>query len=76
MAPTMGSVLQFRMTKKAIYRAAKKEVEEMYQLSGGGTDPVIDEASFEAFEQGEIEEVRWVDFASYREIVLDRIREL
>ena len=76
MAPTMGSVTEFRMTQKAIDRAAKKEVEQMYQLSGGGTDPVIDEASFEAFERGEIEEVRWVDFASYREIVLDRIREL
>ena len=57
----------------AIDRAAKKEVEEMYQLSGGGADPVMDDASFAAFENGEIEEVRSMDFATYREIVLERI---
>jgi hypothetical protein len=69
----MGKVIEFRMTKKAIYRAAKKEVRRMYQLSAGGADPIIDDASFEAFERGEIDEVRWMDWASYCEMVLNRI---
>jgi hypothetical protein len=63
------------MTKKAIYRAAKKEVKQMYQRSAGGADPVpiIDDASLEAFESGEIDEVRWMDWAIYCEMVLNRI---
>ena len=54
----MGKVIEFRMTKNAIYRAAKKEVKQMYKLTGGGADPIIDEAYLEAFERGEIDEVR------------------
>jgi len=69
----MGKVIEFRMTKKAIYRAAKKEVKQMYKLSAGGADPIIDGASLDAFEKGEIDEVRWMDWASYCEMVLDNI---
>ena len=61
----MGKVIELRLTKKAIYRAAVKEMTAMYRLSGGGVDPIIDEASRGAFERGEIEEVRWRDWTSY-----------
>jgi hypothetical protein len=69
----MGKVIEFRMTKNAIYRAAKKEVKQMYKLTGGGADPIIDEAYLEAFERGEIDEVPWIDWATYCEMVLNRI---
>ena len=69
----MGKLIEFRMTKKAIYRAAKNEVRRMYQLSAGGADPIIDDASLEAFERGEIDEVRWMDWANYCEMVLNKI---
>ncbi len=71
----MGKLMEFRMTKRAIYRAAKKEVRHMYQLSAGGADPIpiIDDTSLVAFERGEIEEVRWMDWAGYCEMVLNRI---
>lgn len=60
-----GKVLLLRPTKKAVYRAAAREIQKMYQLSRGGLDPIIDDASREAFERGEIEEVRWRDWATY-----------
>ncbi len=69
----MGKVIEFLMTKKAIYRAAKKEVKKMYQLSAGGADPIIDDTSLEAFERGEIDEVRWMDWATYCEMMLNRV---
>jgi hypothetical protein len=67
---TMGKVIELRLTKKAIYRAAVKEMNQMYRLSGGGTDPIIDDASREMFERGEIDEVRWKDWTTYRATVL------
>jgi hypothetical protein len=69
----MGKVIELRLTKKAIYRAAIKEINRMYQLSAGGTDPIIDEASRWAFERGEIDEVRWKDWESYCIAMLNRI---
>jgi len=74
----MGKVIEFRMTEKSVYRAATREVKQAYQLSGGGADPVplTDEASMEAFERGEIEEVRWMAWANYCEMVFDRIARL
>jgi hypothetical protein len=69
----MGTVIDFRLTKKAIYRAAVKEMNQMYRLSAGGADPIIDEASREPFERGEIDEVRWKDWSTYRVTVLNRI---
>jgi len=69
----MGKVIELRLTKKAIYRAAEKELKKMYQLSGGGLDPIIDDASRLAFEKGQIDEVRWVDWTTYCEMVLNRI---
>ncbi len=68
----MGEIIEFRITKKAIFRAAAKEMRKMYQLSGGGLDPIIDEASRWAFERGEIDEVRWRDWATYCITLLNR----
>ncbi|MDD3582126.1 MAG: hypothetical protein PHW74_14045 [Desulfobacca sp.] len=69
----MGKVLELRLTKKAIYRAAEREMRKMYQLSAGGSDPIIDDASREMFERGEIDEVRWRDWTTYCLMVLNRI---
>lgn len=63
--PMMGKVIDLHLTKKAIYRAAEKEMKELYRLSGGGIDPIIDDASREMFERGEIDEVRWKDWTTY-----------
>jgi len=60
-----GTVIPLRQTKKSIYRAAAKEIQRIYRLSPGGTDPIIDDDSREAFERGEIEEVRWRDWATF-----------
>jgi len=69
----MGEVIELRLTKKAIYRAAVKELNRLYQLSAGGTDPIIDDASRWAFERGEIDEVRWKDWGSYCVTILNRM---
>ncbi len=69
----MGKVIELRPTEKSIYRAAMKEIRRMYQLSAGGADPIIDDASREMFERGEIDEVRWVDWATYCIKILNRI---
>jgi hypothetical protein len=69
----MGKIINFRLTQKAIYRAAVKEMEKMYQLSSGGTDPIINEASRDMFEEGQIDEVQWIDWRRYCLRVLNRI---
>jgi hypothetical protein len=69
----MGKVIELRLTKKAIYRDAVKEINKMYRLSAGGTDPIIDDASRWAFERGEIDEVRWRDWGTYCVMVLNKI---
>jgi len=69
----MGKVIELRLTKKAIYRAAINEMNKMYRLSAGGADPIIDEASREMFERGEIDEVRWNDWTTYCIRVLNKI---
>jgi hypothetical protein len=71
----MSKVIELRLTKKAIYRAAVKEMQTMYRLSGGGVDPIIDEASRWAFERGEIDEVRWEDWNTYCVMVVSMIKE-
>jgi hypothetical protein len=71
----MGKVIEFHLTKKAIYRAAVKEMEKMNQMSGGGADPIINEASREMFERGEIDEVKWHGWDQYCAGVLNRIAE-
>ncbi len=70
---TMGKIIELRLTKKAVYRAAVKEMNKMYQLSAGGTDPIIDEASREMFERGEIDEVIWRDWTTYCAMVLNKM---
>jgi hypothetical protein len=72
----MGKVIEIRLTKKAIYRAAVREIQTMYRLSGGGIDPIIDEASRWAFERGEIDEVRWKDWTTYCARVLDKTEHM
>jgi hypothetical protein len=72
----MGKVIDLHLTKKAIYRAAVKEMQKMYRMTGGGSDPIIDEASREMFERGEIDEVRWKDWTSYCVTVLNNIGTL
>jgi len=69
----MGKVIELRLTKQAIYRDAIKEINKMYRLSAGGSDPIIDDASRWAFERGEIEEVIWKDWGSYCVTMLNRI---
>jgi len=62
---SQGRVLHFRVTPKSVYRAATREIAKLYQLSHGGETPLVDDFSREAFERGEIDEVRWVDWATY-----------
>jgi hypothetical protein len=71
----MGDLVEFRLTKKAIYRAARREVERMYQMTGGGVDPVASSESRELFEMGLVEEVQWLDWETYCSSVLNRIFE-
>lgn len=71
----MGKIINFRLTQKAIYRAALKEMEKMYQLSSGGTDPIINEASRDMFEEGQIDEVEWIGWRQYCLRVLNKIGE-
>lgn len=61
----MGEIVDFRLTKKSVYRAAIKEMEQMYRLSCGGEDPIVDETSREMFERGEIDEVKWISWERY-----------
>ena len=71
----MGDLVEFRFTKKSIYRAAQREVERMYQVTGGGVDPVVSSESRELFEMGLVEEVEWLDWETYCTGVLNRIFE-
>jgi hypothetical protein len=71
----MGEVVDFRLTKKSIYRAAQREMERMYQMTGGGVDPVPSSESRELFELGLVEEVEWVDWETYCAGVINRIFE-
>jgi hypothetical protein len=71
----MGKILNFRVTKKALYRAAVREMEKMYQTSSGGSDPIINEASRELFEKGEIDEVEWLTWHRYCQNVLNQLQE-
>lgn len=71
----MGEIVDFRPNKKSIYRAAVREVEQMYRLSSGGADPIVDDTSREMFERGEIDEVKWISWESYCVQVLNIIGE-
>ncbi len=71
----MGEIVDFRLTKQSIYRAAVKEMELMYRLSSGGSDPIVDDTSRELFERGEIDEVKWLSWERYCTRVLNIIGE-
>ena len=69
----MGDLVELRLTKKSIYRAARREVERMYQMTGGGVDPIASSESRELFEMGLVEEVQWENWEAYCTGVLNRI---
>ena len=69
----MGDLVDFRLTKKSIYRAAQREMERMYQMTGGGVDPIASPESRELFELGLVEEVQWENWETYCTGVLNRI---
>jgi hypothetical protein len=69
----MGDLVEFRLTKKAIYRAAQREVQRMYQMTCGGDDPIASDESRELFELGLVEEVEWLDWETYCTKVLNRV---
>jgi len=71
----MGEIIDLRPTKKSIYRAAVKEMEQMYRLSCGGSDPIVDDSSREMFERGEIDEVKWLSWDRYCTKVLNMLGE-
>lgn len=72
----MGDLVEFRLTKKSIHRAAQREVERMYQVTGGGVDPVASSESRELFDMGLVEEVQWLDWETYCTGVINRIFEI
>ena len=69
----MGDLVQFGLTKKGIYRAARREVERMYQMTGGGVDPIASSESRELFDLGLVEEVEWVNWETYCTNVINRV---
>jgi hypothetical protein len=71
----MADIVEFRATRRSIYRAAVREMEQMYRLSSGGCDPIIDDSSQEMFERGEIDEVKWLSWDRYCINVLNMIGE-
>ena len=71
----MGDLVEFRLTEKSIYRAAKREMERMYQMTGGGVDPIASAESRELFEQGLVEEVEWLDWTTYCNAIIHRLFE-
>ena len=71
----MGNLVAFRLTEKSIHRAAKREMERMYQMTGGGVDPIASTESRELFELGLVEEVTWLDWETYCTGVINRIFE-
>ncbi len=71
----MGEVVQFRITRKAILREARREVERMYRLTAGGQDPIASSESRELFELGLVEEVAWLDWPTYCASVMNRVSE-
>lgn len=72
----MGEVVQFRITRKAVLREARRELERMYRFSAGGQDPIASSESRELFELGLVEEVEWLTWAFYCTGVLNRIFEM
>lgn len=71
----MGKVVAFRITVKHVERLARREVQKMYAVTGGGRDPIVDIASQELFEQGYLDEPRIIDWATYCKYVICRMSE-
>ena len=61
----MSKIIPFvAVTKQSIMREGKRELLRIYQMSAGGTDPIVDGRAWEDFEAGYIDEMPFVDFAS------------
>ena len=71
----MGEIIDFHLTRRSIYRAAVREMEQMYRLSSGGADPIVDDSSREMFERGEIDEVKWLSWDRYCAKILNMLEE-
>lgn len=69
----MGALVMFRPNKRSSRRQVRQEMTRMYQLSGGGRDPLPSDASREAFALGLIEEVAWQDWETYCRTLIDKI---
>jgi hypothetical protein len=61
----MGTLVSFQPTKSSILRGARREMERIYRLSGGGQDPILSDESRELFDLGLVEEVSWQDWETY-----------
>jgi hypothetical protein len=49
----MGKIIQFvSVTKQSILRDGKHELLRIYQMSAGGSDPVVDSRAWKDFEAG------------------------
>ena len=59
----MPKVIPFKsITKQSIMREGKRELLRIYQMSAGGSDPVVDSRAWEEFEMGVIDEMPWASF--------------
>jgi hypothetical protein len=68
------NVVEFKLTKKHIYRLALKEVNNLYMLSAGSNDPIVDVGSIRMFEEGYIDEPYRLDWERYCLEVIERLR--
>lgn len=71
----MGTLVAFQLTRRSILRQARREMERMYRLSGGGQDPIPSDESRALFELGLVEEVDWQDWEGYCRSILNKIYE-
>jgi len=61
----MTKIIPFKtVTKASIMREGKRELLKIYQMSAGGSDPIVDGRAWEEFEMGILDEMPFVDFMS------------
>ena len=59
----MSKILPFvTVTKQSVLREGKRELLRIYQISAGGTDPVVDSRAWEDFEAGFLDEMPWLSY--------------
>jgi hypothetical protein len=70
----MTKVIPFKaVTKASIMREGKRELLRIYQMSAGGSDPVVDGKAWEEFEMGILDEMPWKMFCdiSYQMFMME-----